>query len=87
MGAKAITQARLRAGQIAVPDLVGAFGQYEARNFLAAGRIEPTELDALGVLGKHGEIHAETIPARTERKGGAREQPVGERLVTSANSG
>jgi hypothetical protein len=40
MGAIAVDQARLRVRQIAVPDLVGAFGQVEAPQFLAAARVE-----------------------------------------------
>jgi hypothetical protein len=38
VGAVAVVQARPGVGQVAVPDLVGAFGQRQARDFLAAGR-------------------------------------------------
>jgi len=41
-----------------VPNLVGVFGQGEARDLAAARRIEDAEVDARGVAGEDGEVCA-----------------------------
>ncbi|MET3823440.1 hypothetical protein ABID76_006166 [Burkholderia ambifaria] len=64
---KAVHGARMRVRQVAVPHLVGAFGQVEAREFLAAGRVEHAQLDALRMRGKHREVGAKAVPRGAER--------------------
>ncbi|MNV94385.1 hypothetical protein D3C71_1891740 [compost metagenome] len=61
MGAVAIDQPGLSVRQIAVPDLIGAFRQIEAAQFLAAFRVEQAQFHAGGVGGEDREVHAQPI--------------------------
>ncbi|MNL50604.1 hypothetical protein D3C87_1736330 [compost metagenome] len=67
MGAIAVDQPGLRIRQVTVPDLVGAFGQVEAPQFLAAARVKDAQLDAGGVGREYGEIHAQAIAGGAKR--------------------
>ncbi|TXT38767.1 MAG: hypothetical protein FD135_2654 [Comamonadaceae bacterium] len=58
---QAIHQAGLGSWQITVPDLSGVAGQGHAGQFGAAIGIKQTQLDAMGMAGKHGNIHAMPI--------------------------
>src|SRR6185312_15664236 len=58
MNAIAINEARLRVGQIAVPDLVGPFRQFMPRDLTATRRVEDAEFDAFGMRREDGEINA-----------------------------
>ena len=62
VGTVAVNQTKARIGEIAVPDLVGAFRQIEARDFAPAGRIEQTKLDSLGMRREDRKIGAESVP-------------------------
>ena len=66
MRAKAIQQSRARVGKIAVPHFVGAFGQRQTGHFPPAGWIEHAKLDLRGVGRKHGEVHAQAVPGRSQ---------------------
>ncbi|CFM33239.1 Uncharacterised protein [Bordetella pertussis] len=81
VGAIAVDQARLRVGQVAVPHLVGAFGHGQARQLLAAARVEQAKLDARGVGREHGEIHAQAVAGGAQRGGQAGQQSVGQRRI------
>ena len=72
----AVQLARSDAGQIAVPDLVGAFGQVVARDFLSSRRIEEAQLDAFGVRREHGEVDAVVIDLRAQGIRQARQDAV-----------
>ena len=58
VNAVAVEGARMHAGQVAVKDLVGVFGQPYARHLLLAVRIEEADLDFHGVGGEQGEVRA-----------------------------
>lgn len=45
VGAETVDCAGVCAGEIAVPDFIGAFRQFEAGELLAAGGIEETDFD------------------------------------------
>src|SRR6185437_17122349 len=75
----AVNQSGASVRQIAVPHLVGAFGQIEPGDFAAAAGIEQAELDALGIGGEHGKVGAKTVPGSTERIRAAGVEPVGVR--------
>ena len=67
--AVAVDRAGPRVGQIAVPDLVGVFGQLDALELALAVVVEQAELD-LGRVGREQrEIDAEPVPGGAERKG------------------
>ena len=52
--------------QIAVPDIFGALGQFDAFEFAAALAVEQAELDLLRVGGKQRKVGAPAVPACTE---------------------
>ncbi len=58
-----------RVGKIAVPDLVGVFGQRDAFDLAAPFRVEQAEFNLGGVGGEQGEIDPQTVPQGTERVG------------------
>jgi hypothetical protein len=68
--------ARVSVGQVAVPYLVGAFGQCVAFEFLSACRLEQAQLYSLRVRGEDREVHAQAVPARTQGVWVARQQSV-----------
>ena len=53
-------------GKVAVPDVVGAFGQRNAFELAAALAIEQTQLDLLGIGGEQREVRPATVPCRAE---------------------
>ena len=61
-----------RFGQVAVPDLVGTLDERDALELAATRRIEDAQLDALGMLREHGEVHAFAVPVRAHRGRAAR---------------
>jgi hypothetical protein len=63
----AIDHAGPRAGQIAVPHLVGAFRQGEPSHLAPAGGVEQAEVEAIGVRRKYREVDAEAVPGRPEQ--------------------
>ncbi len=67
----AVEQARKDVRQIAVPDLVGVFGEVDPLDLATAVRIEQTELDPLGIGGEEREIDAAAVPGGPERSGAA----------------
>src|SRR5437868_10013671 len=60
--------------QIAVPDVFGALGQFDAFEFAAALRIEQAQLDPLRVGGEQCKIGSPAVPACTEACGRSRGQ-------------
>jgi hypothetical protein len=54
--------------QIAVPHLVGVFGQRDAFDLAPAAGFEQAQVDALGVGREQGEIDARAIPRGAERE-------------------
>ena len=58
-------------GQVAVPDLVGVFGQLDALDLLVAGAVEQADLDLGGVGREEREIGALAVPGRAAREGRA----------------
>jgi hypothetical protein len=54
---------------MAVPHLIGARGERQARQLTLAPAIEQAELDLLRVRRKQGEVDALRIARRTERFG------------------
>ena len=71
-----VDQAGARIGQIAVPDLVGAFRHLEALDLAPGRRIEQAELELRGVGGEDGEIGAEPVPGGAQRIGRAGQQSI-----------
>ncbi len=71
-----VQQAGTGIGQVTVPDLIGAFRQCQAHQFLASAGIENTEFDFLRVGRENREIHAQAVGCRTQRIRHARGQPV-----------
>ncbi|CAM4196786.1 hypothetical protein ROMU108268_19215 [Roseomonas mucosa] len=67
MGAQPVDEAGLRAGEIAVPDLVGAFRQGVAGQLLAARGVEDADLDLFRMGGEDREVDPETVPIGSER--------------------
>ena len=76
VGAVAVEQPDLRVRQVAVPHLVGEFGQRISCDLPLALWIEQAEIDALRVRGEDREVRSEPVPGRAERIGRARLQPV-----------
>ena len=76
IGAITVDQPGARIGQIAVPDLVGAFRHLEALDLAPSRRIEQAELEPGGVGGKDGEIGAEPVPGGAQRIGRPGQQPI-----------
>jgi len=64
-----------RIRQVAVPDLVGVFGQLDAFELALALDVEQAELDLVRVRGKQREIHARSVPGGAERKRAAFAHP------------
>ena len=60
-------------GQVAVPDLVGVLGQFDALDLGFTAGIEQAQLHFGGVCGKDGEIHAQAVPGRPRGRAGPRE--------------
>ena len=69
MHAIAVQQIGPRVRQIGVPDLVGVFGQPDARHLVVAGGIEEAEIDRLGILREQREIDALAVPGGAQRIG------------------
>lgn len=70
VNAIAVESSRTNIGQIAVPDLIGVFGQFDTGGFLAAVGAEQAQLDPLRVGGKQGKIGARTIKGGAQRMWG-----------------
>src|SRR4030095_4658423 len=71
----AVAQPRAGLREVAVPDLVVAFLEPDARELaIAVGVVEQAELDAGGVLREQGEVDSRPVPRRTQRIGGSRPQ-------------
>jgi hypothetical protein len=66
-----VEQAGAGVRQVAVPDLVGPFGQRQAMQLALARRVEQAELDPARMRGEHGEVDARAVPGRAERIGEA----------------
>ena len=69
VNAVAVELARRNVVQIAVPDVFGALGQFDALDFAAALAVKKTELDLLRIGGEQREIGAASVPACTEARG------------------
>ena len=67
--AETVDGARPRFRQIAVPDLVGIFGQFDPLALGDAVIVEQAEFDLGGVGREDGEVDAETIPCGAEGEG------------------
>ncbi len=65
----AVKRAGADVRQIAVKNLVGIFGQFDAAQLAFAFFVEQTDLDLGGVGGKQGEIGALAVPVRALRIG------------------
>ncbi len=65
----AVDRAGPRIRQVAVPDLVGVFGQGDPLDLAVAPGIEQAELDLGRMRREQGEVDAEPVPCRTERVG------------------
>ena len=63
----AVELARLRVGQIAVPDVLGALRQRDALGLVAAGLVEQAELDLFGGRREQREVRAAAVPGGAER--------------------
>jgi hypothetical protein len=72
MDAVAVEQPGHGLGQIAVPHLVGVFGQRDAVDLAPAAGVEQAQLDPLGVGGEQREVDARAVPGCAERRGAAR---------------
>src|SRR5581483_8755086 len=73
---KAVPPSRARLGQIAMPHLVGALLERDARPLVVAVRpVEEAELDAGRALGEEREVDARAVPGRAERIGLAGPDP------------
>src|SRR6202034_4871057 len=55
--------------QIAMPDVFGALGQFDALDLAPALAVEQTELDLLRIGGEQREVGPASVPACTEAKG------------------
>ncbi len=69
VGPVAVEHPRKAVRQVAVPDLVGPFGQRITADLTAASRIEQAEFDLLRMGGEHREVHALPVPGGAERIG------------------
>ena len=68
----AVELARLRVGQIAVPDVFGALRQRDAVDLVPPALVEQAKLDLLGGAGEQREVRAAAVPGRAERMRRAR---------------
>ena len=66
----AVEQARAGLRQIAMPDQVGPFTQFNTLNFLFPTGIKEAQLDLGRILGKEGEVDPFAIPGGAPWKGG-----------------
>ena len=65
----AVDHSRMGVGQIAVPDLIGVFGQFDAFQFLLALAVEQAQLDLGGMRGKQRKVDAQPVPGCAQREG------------------
>ena len=65
--AVAVELARLRVGQVAVPDILRTLRQLEAVHLVAPGFVEQTKLDLFGTGGEQCEVRALAVPGRAQR--------------------
>ena len=79
MGAISIDKAWSRMGKIAMPDVILRLIQGKACNLAPSGGIEETEIDRFCVRREDGEIYAQTIPRRAERKWSSLLKPIRDR--------
>ena len=56
-------------GQVAVPDLVGVFGQFDTLQFTLALGVEQAELHLGGMGGKQREVDPQAVPGGAQGKG------------------
>ena len=75
MDAVAVELARADVRQIAVPDLIGVFGQHHPLELALAAGVEQAQLDLLGVGAEQREIHAPPVEGGAERIGRAGPDP------------
>ena len=71
----AVDGAGPRIRQIAVPDLVGIFGQLDTVELVAAGRIKQAQLDLGCVCGEQREVDTQSVPGGAQRMGKPLGQP------------
>ncbi|MNM73230.1 hypothetical protein D3C81_849500 [compost metagenome] len=76
--AVAVQRAERRVGQVAVPDLVGAFRQRQACQFLAAVLGEQAQVEARGMRREHREVDPQPVPVGAQGVRLAGQQPVRE---------
>ena len=69
VNAIAVKLARRDIVQIAVPDVFGALGQFDALDLAPALAVKQTEFDLLRIGGKQREIGPASVPASTEARG------------------
>ncbi len=67
--AEAVDRAGAGVGQVAVPDLVRVFGQFDPLDLALALVVEQAQFDLGGVGREHGEVHPQPVPGGTERIG------------------
>jgi hypothetical protein len=67
MRTKAVDLAKATVRKVAVPDLVGTFGQIKASDFATSCWVEQAKFDAFGVCGEHREICAQAVPGGAQR--------------------
>ncbi len=69
--AVAVQGARPQPRQVPVPHLIGILRQRVARDLAASACVEDAQVDALRVCREEGEVHARTVPGRSQRVGAA----------------
>ncbi|MCY1396843.1 hypothetical protein D9M71_118280 [compost metagenome] len=67
----AVYQPGMSVGQVAVVDLVGVFGQFDAFELHLAAVVEQAQFNPGGVGGKQGEVDSQSVPGGTQREGQA----------------
>ena len=65
--AVSVDSAGASVGQVAVPDLIRVFGQFDAFQLAFASCVEKAELDFRRKGGEQRKIHAESVPRRPKR--------------------
>src|SRR6266487_1442696 len=69
----AIALPRTEVGHISVPDIIRAFGQWDAQALMGTLRVvEEAEIDPRSVRREQGKIHPSAIPGGTKRLGSTR---------------
>ena len=63
VGAEAVERSRNGAGQVAMPDEVGALRQRAAHQFAPPAAVEDAQVDGFGMLREHREVHTFAVPA------------------------